>query len=121
MGVRHNGSRVVIGLTLVIVMLMGLPAASAFATAKVRLVNARPGGQAVGLKVVVGDAAPPEIGPADYGQATPYANVTAGSASIGLSGLSGSSGGAQTTESLVDGKRYTAVALPKGAKGFQLK
>src|SRR3954447_23706656 len=121
MGARQNGSRVVIGLTLVIVMLMALPAASAFATAMVRIVNARPGGQAVGLKVVGGDAAPPEIGPADYGQVTPYANVAAGSASIALSGLSGSNAGAQTTESLVDGKRYTAVALPKGSKGFQLK
>jgi hypothetical protein len=117
---RHSGSRVVIGLTLVIVMLMALPAASAFATAKVRIVNARPGGQAVGLKVVVGGAAPPQIGPADYGQVTPYANVTAGSASIALSGLS-SGGGAQTTQQLVDGKRYTAVALAKGSKGFQLK
>src|SRR3954471_3189821 len=115
MGARHNGSRVVIGLTLVIVMLMGLPAASALASAKVRLVNARAGGQAVGLKVVVGDAPPPEIGPADYGQVTPYVNVTAGSASIAISGLSGSSGGsdAQTTQDLTDGKRYTAVALAK--------
>jgi hypothetical protein len=123
MGARQNGSRVVIGLSLAIVMLMGLPAASALASAKVRLVNARPGAQAVGLKVVVADAPPPEIGPADYGQVTPYANVTPGSASIALSGLSGSSGGAdaQTTENLVDGKRYTAVALAKGAKGFQLK
>src|SRR3954469_9275765 len=108
MGVRHIESRLVIGLTLAIVMLMGLPAASAFASAKVRLVNARAGGQAVGLKVVVGGAPPPSIGPADYGQVTPYGNVTAGSASIAITGLSGSSGGsdAQTTQDLIDGKRY---------------
>src|SRR3954452_17767083 len=92
MGVRHSGSRVVIGLTLAIVMLMGLPAASAFASAKVRLVNARAGGPAVGLKVVVGAAPPPEIGNADYGQVTRYVNVTPGSASIAISGLTRSVG-----------------------------
>src|SRR3954468_21830335 len=120
MGVRHSGSRIVIGLTLAIVMLMGLPAASAFASAKVRLVNARAGGQAVGLKVVVGDAPPPAIRPADHGQGTPCVNVTPGSASIAISGLSGSTGGSdtQTTQDLTDGKRYTAVALAKGSKGF---
>ena len=123
MGVRHKGSRVVIGLTLVILMLVGLPAASALASAKVRLVNARPGAQAVGLKVLIGDAPPPEIGEAAYGQVTPYVNVTPGSASLTISGLSGSTGGAdaQTTEQLVDGKRYTAVALAKGSKAFQIK
>jgi hypothetical protein len=104
-------------------MLVALPAASAFASAKVRLVNARPGAQAVGLKVVVGSAAPPAVGPADYGQVTPYVNVTPGSAQIALSGLSEASGGsgAQTTQQLTDGERYTAVALPKGSKGFQIE
>src|SRR4051812_1613485 len=123
MGVRQNGSRVVIGLTLVIVMLVGLPAASASATAKVRLVNARAGSAAVGLKVVVGTAAPPEIGEATYGQVTPYVNVSPGSAQIAISGLSAEQGGseAQTTEQLVDGERYTAVALAKGPKGFQIE
>jgi hypothetical protein len=123
MGVRHSGSRVVIGLTLVIVMLVGLPAASAFASAKIRLVNARPGSAAVGLKVVIGTAAPPQIGEAAYGQVTPYVSVTPGSASIAISGLSSSTGGpdAQTMEQLVDGQRYTAVALAKGSKAFQIK
>src|SRR5689334_20515810 len=108
MGARHSGSRVVIGLALAIVMLVALPAASAFASAKVRLVNARPGAQAVGLKIVVGGAAPPAVGPANYGQVTPYVNVTAGSASIAISGLSGSAEGsdAQTTQTLTDGERY---------------
>src|SRR3954447_16599224 len=112
MGVRHIESRLVIGLTLAIVMLMGLPAASAFASAKVRLVNARAGGQAVGLKVVVGDAPPPEIGNADYGQVTPYVNVTPGSASIAISGLSGSAGGADppTTAHPRDRQRHTPPA-----------
>jgi hypothetical protein len=72
---------------------------------------------------VVGTAAPPEIGEATYGQVTPYANVTPGSAQIALSGLSAEQGGsdAQTTQQLVDGERYTAVALAKGPKGFQIE
>jgi hypothetical protein len=123
MGVRQNGTRVVIGIALVVLMLVGLPAASAAASAKVRFVNARPGSDAVGLKVVVGTAAPPEIGEADYGQVTPYVNVTPGSAQIAVSGLSAEQGGsaAQTTQQLDDGERYTAVALAKGPKGFQIK
>jgi hypothetical protein len=120
---RHSGSRVVIGLALVIVMLVGLPAASAFASAKVRLVNARPGSGTHGLKVVVGTAAPPVIGETTYGQVTPYVNVPPGNARIAISGLGPEEGGAgaTTTQQLVDGERYTAVALAKGPKAFQIK
>jgi hypothetical protein len=123
MGARHNGSRVFIGLSLVILMLVGGPAASALGSAKVRLVNARPGSEAVGLKVVVGSVAPPSIGDAEYGQVTPYANVSAGSAQISLAGLDSeqSASGIQTTQTLEDGKRYTAVALAKGRSAFQIQ
>jgi hypothetical protein len=123
MGVRHNGSRVFVGLSLVILMLVGGPAASALGSAKVRLVNARPGSDAVGLKVVVGTAAPPTIGDAAYGQVTPYASVSAGSAQISLAGLdsSQSASGIQTTETLEDGVSYTAVALAEGRSGFQVE
>jgi hypothetical protein len=121
MGVRHKGSRVVIGLTLVFLMLVGTPAASASASAKVRLVNARPGAAPVGLKVVVGTAAPPSIGDAAFGQVTPYASVNSGTATIGLSGLKPDEGKPGTVnQQLVDGERYTAVAMAKGSKGFQL-
>jgi hypothetical protein len=120
MGRRHSGSRFVIGLSLAIVMLVAGPAASALASARVRLVNARPGSSAVGLKVVVGTAAPPMIGQASYGQVTPYAKVSSGSAQIAISGLSGGPG-AQTTEQLQDGQDYTAVALARGSKDFQIK
>jgi hypothetical protein len=120
MGRRHNGSRFVIGLSLAIVMLVAGPAASAFATARVRLVNARPNSSAVGLKVVVGGAAPPEIQQVSYGQVSPYAKVSPGSAQIAISGLT-SGPGAQTTEQLVDGQSYTAVALARGSKGFAIK
>jgi hypothetical protein len=123
MGSRHNGSRFVIGLSLAILMLVGGPAASALATAKVRLVNARPGSQPVGLKLVEGTAAPPIFGQAAYGQVTPYVKVPAGSAQLAISGLSSSTGGprAQTSEQLADGQSYTVVALALGTKAFQIK
>jgi hypothetical protein len=124
MGVRHNGYRFLIGLSLAFLMLVGGPAASASASAKVRLVNAHPGKRAIGLKIVIGSAAPPEIGDANYGQVTPYANVpAAGSAHISLAGLppEASATTAQTTQPLVDGARYTALALAKGPAGYELK
>jgi uncharacterized protein DUF4397 len=121
MGTRHSGSRVVIGFALAFIMLVAGPAASAFATAKVRLVNARAGSPSIGLKVVVGSAAPPAIGEASFGQVTPYASVEAGSAQIALTGLPSSAPTVQTTEQLADGARYTAVALAKGMKGYEVK
>jgi Domain of unknown function (DUF4397) len=122
MGRRHSGPRIVIGLCLASLMLVGGPAASAFGFAKVRLVNARPGAHAVGLKVVVGGAAPPPVGPASYAQVTPYVRVSPGNAQISLSGLRSSDGSPnQVTQSLVDGGGYTAIALAKGSKGFTLK
>src|SRR4051794_6533343 len=123
MGSRHNGSRFVIGLSLAILMLVAGPAASAMATAKVRLVNARPGSQPVSLKIVEGSAAPPTFGDAAYGQVTPYVKVSAGSAQIGISGLPSSADAskAQTTEQLEDGHNYTAVALADGSKGYQIE
>jgi hypothetical protein len=84
----------------------------------VRLVNARPGAQSVGLKVVVGGAAPPPLGPATYGQVTPYVKVSPGGAQISLTGASG---GGQLTHTLTDGGNYTVVALAKGSKRFSIK
>jgi hypothetical protein len=123
MGSRHNGSRFVIGLSLAILMLVGGPAASAFATAKVRLVNARPGSQAVSLKIVEGSSAPPTFGDAAYGQVTPYVKVPPGSAQIAISGLppSANASKAQVTQQLEDGHNYTAIALALGSKGFQIQ
>src|SRR5256885_1037135 len=122
MGRRHNGPQLRIGLFLAVVMLVGGPAASASGFAKVRLVNARPGSHAIGLKVVVGGAAPPQVGPASYAQVTPYVKVSPGSAKISLSDLRSSDGNPnQVTQKLVDGGNYTAVALAKGSKGFELK
>jgi hypothetical protein len=77
----------------------------------------------VGLKVVVGTAAPPAIGDAAYGQVTPYANVAAGNAEIAISSLKADQGGpdAQVQQELVDGESYTAVALAKGRADFELR
>jgi uncharacterized protein DUF4397 len=122
MGSRHSGRKLTIGLCLALVMLVTGPAGSAFGFAKVRLVNARPGSHPIGLKVVVGGAAPPLVGPASYAQVTPYVRVAPGSAQISLSGLKSSDGTPnQVTQSLVDGGAYTAVALAKGSKSFELK
>jgi hypothetical protein len=99
-------------------MLVGGPAASASAFSKVRLANARPGAQSVGLKVVVGGAAPPSLGPATYGQVTPYVKVSPGTAQISLTGARG---GGQLTQPLTDGGNYTVVALAKGSKRFAIK
>src|SRR3954447_5858870 len=118
MGRRHIGPQVTIGLCLALLMLVGGPAASAFGFAKVRLVNARPGSQSVGLKVVVSGAAPPQVGPATYGQVTPYVKVSPGSAQIALTG-GGSAN--QLSQTLTDGGNYTAVALAKGSKHYILK
>jgi hypothetical protein len=117
MGSRHNGTRFVIGLSLAILMLVGGPAASALATAKVRLVNARPGSDPISLELVQGSNAPPTFGEAAYGQVTPYVKVPPGSAELTLTG----GGEAQASEQLEDGRNYTVVALARGEKGFQLK
>jgi hypothetical protein len=121
MGARHSGSKFYIGFSLVVLMLVVGPAASALADAKLRLVNARPGSQPVGLKVVVGTAAPPEFGQAAYGQVTPYVRVPTGTAKLALTGGGGHATSAQTSEELVDGARYTAVALAEGSRGIVLQ
>jgi hypothetical protein len=88
----------------------------------VRLVNARAGSQPVTLEVAIGGMRAPGGGPAAFGDATPYARVSPGSATLTLTaGGSGSASAATATEQLVDGAKYTAVALAKGSKGFQLK
>ncbi|HEY0630684.1 MAG TPA: DUF4397 domain-containing protein [Thermoleophilaceae bacterium] len=122
MGRRHSGTQLTTGLFLALVMLVAGPAASAFGFAKVRLVNARPGSHPIGLKVVVGGAAPPSVGPASYAQVTPYVRVSPGTAQISISGLQSSDGTPnQVKQDLVDGGNYTAVALAKGSKRFVLK
>lgn len=121
MRVRHSGTRLVIGATLAFLMLVAGPAASASAMAKVRLVNARAGSQPVRLDLAIGSAHSPGGGAASFGQVTPYASVTSGSAQLSVTSGTGSAASATATQQLTDGARYTAVALAKGAKGFELK
>lgn len=121
MGVFHGGSRISIGITLALVMLVAGPAASALASAQVRVVNTRAGSEPVTLAVSIGSARSPGGGPATFGQATPYARVPAGNAQLTLTTGTGSTAAATATQQLVDGERYTAVALAKGTKGFELK
>ena len=102
-------------------MLVAGPAASAHAMAKIRLVDARAGTASIRLEVTVGSTPAPAGGTVTFGQVTPYASVSPGSAQLSIASGSGSNAQAMTTEQLVDGARYTAVALPKGTKGFELK
>jgi hypothetical protein len=121
MGVFHNGSRISIGLTLASLMLVAAPAASAEASAKVRLVNARAGSDPVRLEVSIGGTSTPAGGQAAFGHSTPYASVPSGSAELTITGGTGSAASATTTEQLTDGARYTAVALARGDKAFALR
>jgi hypothetical protein len=116
MGTRHSGSRLLIGLSLAFMMLVAGPAASALATTKVRLIDARAGSPALKLVVKVGSASMP-AGEASFGQVAPYARVPPGSAQLDVSGPGVS---AQATEQLADGANYTAVVLAQGAKGYSL-
>jgi hypothetical protein len=119
MGVRRDGSRLFTGFTLALVMLVAAPAANAWASARVRLVNAAPGSQALRLTATPGSAAPVPAGDSTaFGHATPYAAVPAGSARLELAG----GAKASATEQLADGARYTAIAYaPKGGGGAALK
>lgn len=95
------------------VMLTAGPAASAWATAKLRLVNARPGSEAVALTA---NGAPAGDRTA-FGGATPYATVPSGSVKVALGG--GANASASATEQLADGARYTAVASARGLKVYR--
>lgn len=112
MGVRHR-TMLRASFALALLMLTVGPAATASASAKVRLVNAAAGARA--LQLEVGGAA--VDGPTEFGRVTPYANV--GSGAVQLT-LTGGDKPASDSEQLTDGDRYTAVALPKG-EGVELK
>lgn len=100
-------------LALLLMLTVG-PAASAHASAQVRLVNAAPGADALQLEV----GGTQVDGPTEFGRVTPYASV--GSGSVQLT-LTGGSDDVTADEQLTDGGRYTAVALAKGENGTELK
>ena len=95
------------GLAFAALMLVMGPAAAAFGSANVRLINAR-GASGVSLQVSV-DGRQTSAGSAvAYGQVGALASVPAGSAKLTV-------GGKSTTEQLADGASYTVVALPKNS------
>jgi hypothetical protein len=91
---------------------MGGPAATALAQAKLRLVNASPEAQELQLQVGGTDVG----GPAAFGQVTPYAPVGSGAVQLELKDQQ-----ATAQEQLRENARYTAVAIPKGKDGIELK
>src|SRR3954454_19215068 len=110
-------TRIGIGLTLAILMLVAGPAAKALARAQLRFVNARGGDGAVALRVSAGGQETSAGSAVAYGQGGELASVPSGDAKLSLSG--GPSASLQHT--LADGASYTVVALPKGSKGAALE
>jgi hypothetical protein len=87
------------------------PAASSFAQApaKLRFVHAVPGvGEAT---LTAGDT---EVGSAAYGEATPFADVPAGSAELALEAEDGT---LEASDQLQAGRSYTVIALARGQSG----
>src|SRR3954447_17113490 len=107
MGERRD-TKVYACLALALVMLVALPAASAVASVKVRLVDARGGANPVRLSVSVG--VEQNSARAGWGQASDFVVVPPGDAELALSGGSGKP--ARARKQLADGASYTVVALP---------
>src|SRR5215212_6782980 len=93
-----------IGLAIAFLMLVMGPAAEAFGSAQVRLVNAR-GGAPVALEVSVDGKKTSAGSGVGYGQAGAMASVPAGQARLTVAGKS-------TTKKLQNGESYTVVAFP---------
>jgi hypothetical protein len=98
---------VYIGLACAFLMLVMGPAASAFASAQVRLINAR-SGSGVTLTVTVGGTKAPTAGTVAFGDAGQLVGVPAGDAELAV-------GGKTVKKPLADGASYDVVALPKSA------
>lgn len=91
-------------------MLLALPGvAFAQGSAKVRFVHAVPGVAEATLSA--GDR---EVGSAPFGEATPFADVPAGQATLSLSSEGGN---LEADEQLREGRSYTVVALSRGDSG----
>ena len=101
-------------------MLVALPAASALASARVKLVNARGGDAPVRLEVTVAGQRAPVGGATAFGRAGDAVEVPAGDAELKLTGGTGSGVSALVRKPLADGASYTAIAIPKGERGAAL-
>jgi hypothetical protein len=120
MGLRRQ-IKACIGVAFATLMLVALPAASAFASAQVRFVNARGGGDSLTLQVTAAGGQTPAGGAIAFGQAGDLVAVPSGAAELSLSASGGESVSAKLQKTLADGASYTVVAAPKGAKGSSLE
>src|SRR4051812_11028844 len=101
-----------LGAALAAVILFTVAAASAQASARVRLVNARGAADTARLDVTVGGQTTTSAGGSvAYGEAGDLVDVPPGSAQLSVEGA----GSKKVEETLADGAAYTVVALPKGA------
>jgi hypothetical protein len=98
-------------------MLVGLPAASARASADVRLVNASGAADSLTLQVAVGGQTFTAGGATAFGDTSDAVTVPAGDAKLSLTDGSEAS----LAKPLADGAGYTVVALPKGADKTDLR
>jgi hypothetical protein len=112
----------VFGCTLgVLSMLLLLSAGSAFATASVRFVHAVPGAGPATLNLSV-EGSGVSSSPVSFGTVGKALEAKPGRAKFTLVAVKGGDPLAATDETLVDGARYTVVALPKKpGRGAQLR
>ena len=106
---RRRQARVLVGL-IATVMLVTVPAATAWADARVRVVNASGGSDGVSVVVDVGGNKTPIGNSVPFGQASEFVSTPAGQAQFSVQGGKGSA-----SETLTDGASYTVIALPKDA------
>jgi hypothetical protein len=107
-----------LGIALVALMLVAVPAESALADARVRVVNAAGGSEPVELQASV-DGKPAAVGGAlAFGQVGGWVSLPAGEAELRLSG---GSKAPKASESLKNGKSYTVVVISKGENGMSLQ
>src|SRR4051794_23298529 len=111
MPLRRKGR--VFGCTLgVLSMLLLLSAGSAFATVSVRFVHAVPGEGPATLNLSV-EGSGVSSSPVSFGTLSKALEAQPGRAKFNLVAVNGGDPLAATEEKVVDGARYTVVALPK--------
>src|SRR3954447_12499474 len=106
---RRRQARVLVGL-IATVMLVTVPAATASADARVRVVNASGDSDGVSVVVDVGGNKTSVGTSVPFGQAGEFVSVPAGEGQFSVQG-----GKASASKALADGASYTVIALPKDA------
>jgi len=87
-------------------------AGEALAASEVRLLHAVPGGAAAQLEISGGEGSPSDLEGVGFGEATEYGEAPSGDTTLTL--MAGGEQLGRSTETLEDGARYTAVAVPGG-------